>query len=141
MRDPVIYLCGPIAGCTDSECIDWREEVKRRWPGVCRDPMARDAREMQMTDELASRIVRLDLQDIDNSHGLLVYYDRPSVGTSMEIFYAAHERRIPVVLVEAPGAKASSPWLRHHTHAIVPNGSLTDGMAKLLHLITELHAR
>lgn len=140
MKDPVIYLCGPIANCADHECIDWREEVKRRWPGRCLDPMARDARNVQMTDQLAADIVTQDLLDIDGSHGILVYYDRPSVGTSMEIFYAARERGIPVVLVEAPGVKASSPWLRHHTHAIVPNGSLTDGMAKLLHLITELHA-
>ena len=28
-----VYLCGPINGCTDSECRDWREYVKDRWEG------------------------------------------------------------------------------------------------------------
>lgn len=27
-----VYLCGPINGCTDSECKDWRAEALKRFP-------------------------------------------------------------------------------------------------------------
>jgi len=27
-----VYLCGPINGCTDEECKNWRETVKAQLP-------------------------------------------------------------------------------------------------------------
>jgi hypothetical protein len=38
-----VYLCGPINGCTDSECIDWRAAAKKRLSDTI-DPMRRDYR-------------------------------------------------------------------------------------------------
>lgn len=111
-----IYLCGPINGCTDEECKDWREMVKAQWSGATLDPMRRDYRGKE--DESVNEIVELDKIDVMNSDVILVNYDKPSVGTSMEILYA-FERGKLVVVVAAEGARIS-PWLRYHSHAILP---------------------
>ena len=42
-----VYLCGPIAGCTDEECMDWRENAKTILHNAnisTLDPMRRDYR-------------------------------------------------------------------------------------------------
>jgi nucleoside 2-deoxyribosyltransferase len=109
-----IYLCGPINGCTDEECRDWRELVKTKWPGPTLDPMRRDYRGKE--EESVNEIVEFDKIDITNSDALLVNYDKPSVGTSMEILYA-FERGKLVVVVAAPDARIS-PWMRYHSHTI-----------------------
>lgn len=109
-----IYLCGPINGCTDAECKDWREAAKAKWPDAI-DPMRRDYRGKE--DESVKQIVELDKIDIMNSDVVLVNYDKPSVGTSMEILYA-FERGKFVVIVADHGSRIS-PWLRYHSHAIV----------------------
>jgi hypothetical protein len=111
-----IYLCGPINGCTDEECTSWRELVKTLWTGPTLDPMRRDYRGRE--DESVSEIVELDKIDITDSDILLVSYDKPSVGTSMEVLYA-FERGKLVVVVAAEGARIS-PWLRYHSHVILP---------------------
>jgi len=109
-----IYLCGPINACTDEECKDWREAVKAKWPNAI-DPMRRDYRGKE--DESVKQIVELDKIDIMNCDVVLVNYDKPSVGTSMEILYA-FERGKFVVIVSDHGTRIS-PWLRYHSHAIV----------------------
>ncbi len=117
---PTLYLCGPINGRTDKDCKDWREFVKTHWEGTCLDPMSRDARGKKMDPNLAEEIVDGDLLDIRQSDALLVYYDKPSVGTSMEIFYAATMAHKPVFLINASGNSELSPWLIHHTHVVFP---------------------
>lgn len=115
-----IYLCGPINGCTDDECKDWREYVKSKTPHYSiLDPMRRDYRGKE--DESVDQIVELDKIDVTNSDIILVNYDRPSVGTSMEVLYA-FERGKFVVVVAKDGTKIS-PWLRYHSHAIVKSFS------------------
>lgn len=109
-----LYLCGPINGCTDEECKDWREEVKRFFPNAI-DPMVRDYRGRE--DECVNEIVELDKLDIQNSDVLLVNYDKPSVGTSMEVFYA-WTLQTPVIVWCKAGTKIS-PWLRYHATEIV----------------------
>ena len=118
-----IYLCGPINGCTDEECKDWREFIKTQWEGKCLDPMRRDYRGREA--ESVNEIVTLDKVDIANSDALLVNYDKPSVGTSMEVYIAFTTGRL-VVVVAAPGTNIS-PWLRYHSHAIKP--SFADALA------------
>jgi len=110
-----LYLCGPINGCTDAECTDWREYAKTLWAGAVLDPMCRDYRGIE--DAAWRDIVELDKIDVTNADVLLVNYDKPSVGTSMEILYA-WERGKLVVVVAAPDARIS-PWLRYHSHRIV----------------------
>lgn len=112
--DPVVYLCGPINGCTDAECKDWREEVKRRLPHTL-DPMRRDYRGRE--EECYREIVELDKGDIVDCDVLLVNYSKPSVGTSMEILLAWEIKRT-IVLWCAPDT-VLSPWLRYHVTDIV----------------------
>lgn len=109
-----LYLCGPINGCTDAEAKDWREFVKSKWAGETIDPMRRDYRGVE--DQNVDQIVELDKIDVMNSDVILVNYDKPSVGTSMEVLYA-FERGKLVVVVAKEGERIS-PWLRYHSHAI-----------------------
>lgn len=77
--------------------------------------MRRDFRGLEESEYEA--IVEGDLDDIDRADSLLVYFDRPSVGTAMEAFYGYRSGK-RVVVVNASGGEIS-PWLRYHCHAVV----------------------
>ncbi len=110
-----IYLCGPINGRSDADCKDWRELVKKRWHGECIDPMRRDYRGREQEPGIAAEIVAGDMEDIQACDGVLVYVDKPSFGTAMEILLA-HQMGKPVSVIDATD-KPLSPWLTHHaTH-------------------------
>lgn len=109
-----VYLCGPINGCTDEECKDWREAAKTRLPDTL-DPMRRDYRGKEA--ESYREIVELDKRDVEASNVVLVNYDKPSVGTSMEVLWA-WLKETPVVVVCNADA-VISPWLRYHSTKIV----------------------
>lgn len=109
-----VYLCGPINGCTDAECNDWRSAVKQFFPASV-DPMKRDYRGRET--ESYREIVDLDKRDVRSVDVVLVNYDKPSVGTSMEVLYAWSIGK-PVIVWCAPDARIS-PWLRYHSTAIV----------------------
>jgi nucleoside 2-deoxyribosyltransferase len=109
-----VYLCGPINGCSDSEAKDWREAAKLRLKDTL-DPMRRDYRGRE--SECCAEIVVLDKRDIEGSDVVLVNYVKPSVGTSMEIFWA-WLLGIPVIVACSPFAEIS-PWLRYHVTKIV----------------------
>jgi nucleoside 2-deoxyribosyltransferase len=111
-----LYLCGPINGRSDDDCRSWREQVKTLWPD-CLDPMRRDYRGRELEPGIAAEIVAGDLEDINASDALIVYFDKPSVGTSMEVFYA-HQQGKPVVVIDKSGAPLS-PWLVHHATRVV----------------------
>lgn len=113
-----IYLCGPINGCTDSEASDWRNMVKSKYPD-CIDPMRRDYRGREA--EVYREIVDLDKRDVEAADFILVNYDKPSVGTSMEVYHA-WLHRIPVVVVCRTDT-IISPWLRYHSTTIVDSFS------------------
>ena len=123
MVNRIIYLCGPINGRTDAEAKEWREVVKERWPYGVLDPMARDYRGRELEPGIAAEIVAGDFEDIEKSGALLVFFDKPSVGTSMEIFYAKHVLRKPVVVIDVSG-KPLSPWLSYHADHIVSHVSV-----------------
>lgn len=111
-----VYLAGPINGCTDEECKDWREWMTKELRGFgILDPMRRDYRGKE--NESIGLIVEGDKKDIDQSDYVLVNYDKPSVGTSMEILYA-WERGKRVIVV-ARGDSPISPWLAYHSHDVV----------------------
>lgn len=112
------YLAGPINGCTDAEANDWRAEAKQRLVGYSwLDPMSRDYRGRELEPGIAQEIVHGDKTDIKSCDGMLIYFEKPSVGTSMEVLYA-WERGIPAVVVNKSG-KPLSPWMIYHTIAQV----------------------
>ncbi len=111
----MIYLCGPINGRTDSDCMDWRTKAKAILPDT-KDPMDRDYRGRELEPGIAAEIVENDKSDIVGCSGVLVFFDKPSVGTSMEVLFA-YERGIPVYVVNASD-KPLSPWLIYHAVAI-----------------------
>ena len=125
----IAYLAGPIAGCTDEECKGWRTYVKEQIPEIqFHDPMRRDYRNRDFKSvETASDIVENDLADIDESDIVLVYHDRPSVGTSMEVFYAYNEGKY-VLTIDKLGVNLS-PWMIYHSSEIVK--SLEEAIEKL----------
>ena len=105
-----VYLCGPINGCTDTEATEWREEVKKFYPKSI-DPMVRDYRGKEAGSY--REIVDLDKRDVRGCDCLLVNYVKPSVGTSMEVFYAWTIGK-PIIILCASDA-IISPWLRYHS--------------------------
>lgn len=109
-----IYLAGPINGCTDADCKDWREYVKTILPDTL-DPMRRDYRGRE--DDCSKEIVEGDKADINCSSILLVNFPSASAGTCMEIIYA-WERGRTVVVVIPPGIVNISPWIKYHSHYI-----------------------
>lgn len=122
----VVYLAGPIFGKSDADCTAWRAEARRLLNARVLDPMARDYRGRE--DQNVAEIVECDLEDIRKSDVVLVNaLHGPSWGTAMEIVYAYtnyNERKRIVVVAHPP----VSPWLRHHSTAVVPSVEVAAGM-------------
>jgi len=139
MQPRHIYLAGPIMGCDDSECRDWREQAKvllaEHGCGTL-DPLRRDYRGREHDPTLAAEIVEADLADLRECGGVLAYCDRPSTGTSMEVFYAAHVLKIPVVSVCCEGV---SPWLAYHSWRV--SSTLTQGVKQIAEQVRRLDAQ
>jgi hypothetical protein len=109
-----IYLCGPINGRSDNEAMDWRSRVKQLWDGHTLDPMRRDYRGRELEWGVESEIVSGDMQDLANSDGMIVYFDRPSVGTAMEIYHYRTNYPLRPIVVIYVSEEPISPWLNHH---------------------------
>jgi len=111
----LVYLCGGINGLTDAEANDWRTEAKQllEQKGIAwLDPMRRDYRGNE--DAMYKGIVAADMEDIRHCTALLVNATRPSWGTAMEVWHAAHpffqeEKKLVYAFV---GDARVSPWLR-----------------------------
>lgn len=112
----IVYLCGPINGCSDADARDWREWAKAHLKTDTLDPMDRDYRGREAEVGAVIEIVENDKMDIEQSDCVLLYYERPSVGTSMEVLYAWMKGRA-VVLVDKSD-KPLSPWLKYHSNII-----------------------
>lgn len=110
-------MAGPINGRSDADCRDWRERAKELIGdrAQCLDPMDRDYRGKELAAVV--EIVEGDKRDIDSCDALLVWFDRPSVGTSMEVLYAWDLGK-QVVVVNRSGAPVS-PWLNYHSSCVV----------------------
>lgn len=120
MNFKTLYLCGPINGRTDADAKNWRDQVTALWDGETIDPMRRDYRGREMEPGIAAEIVAGDLEDIQAADALIVFFDKPSVGTAMELFYAKAILKKPCVVVYAAQGQPS-PWLKHHCDAMVSN--------------------
>ncbi len=112
-----VYLAGPINGRSDQDCKDWRETAKKVLSDTL-DPMDRDYRGRENEPGIDAEIVNSDEDDIHESDALLVYFDKPSVGTSMEVLYAYLIGK-EIFIVNASD-KPLSPWLTYHADKIFP---------------------
>jgi len=124
---PVVYLAGPIQGCTKEEMWDWRLQIanlaKNLWK--CINPVDMDAEKEQF--------IPYDKECItQKADGLLVHLDRPSMGTAMEILIA-YELKLPIVTVTTIPL---SPWVEYHC-TMAPN--LLEGIFRLTELMPLLH--
>lgn len=109
-----IYLCGPINGCSDSECNSWRDEARLHFSDTL-DPMRRDYRGRE--GDCVNEIVELDKKDVDDCDIVLANCPKPSYGTSMEIMYAYMTGKSVVSVV--PDLAKTSPWLIYHSTVVI----------------------
>ena len=116
-----IYLCGPIMDASQDESKTWRQRAKERLAGkfILLDPMRRDFRDREI--DSANEIVEFDLQDIRNADILLVNYNKPSIGTSMEVFYAGHDLGKFLIAFSPYTYQDMSPWMVKYCTKILPD--------------------
>ena len=116
-----IYLSGPIMDEHEGTAREWRETAKKMLGENFRllDPMRWKFVDRQV--DSANEIVEFDLQDVRNADLLLVNYNRASIGTSMEVFYAAHDQGKFVVAFSPLEYKDCSPWMARFCTKILPD--------------------
>jgi len=130
-----LYLCGPIMDEHEGEARAWRALAKAALEPtfVCLDPMRRNFKDREV--DSANEIVDFDLQDIRDADLLLVNYSKNSIGTSMEVFYAAHDLGRFVVAFSPFAFQDCSPWMVKFCTKILP--SLEESLAYIQdHFIT-----
>ena len=120
-RRKKIYLSGPIMDEQTGTAREWREKVKELLGEkfLLLDPMRRKFVDRQV--DSANEIVEFDLQDVRDADIILVNYSKPSIGTSMEVFYAAHDLGRFVVAFSPFEYKDCSPWMARYCTKILPS--------------------
>lgn len=100
---------------------DWRARARERLAGrfTLLDPMRRNFRDREL--DSANEIVEFDLQDVREADLLLVNYSKPSIGTSMEVFYASHHLGKFVIAFSPFGFADCSPWMVRFCTKILPD--------------------
>jgi nucleoside 2-deoxyribosyltransferase len=90
---------------------EWRETGKKLLDRQFRilDPMRRKFIDRKV--DSSNEIVEFDLQDVREADIILVNYNKPSIGTSMEIFYASHDLGKFVVAFSPFEFQNCSPWM------------------------------
>jgi nucleoside 2-deoxyribosyltransferase len=104
----------------EGEARAWRETAKVQLKDKFRilDPMRRAFIDREV--DSANEIVEFDLQDVREADILLVNYNKASIGTSMEIFYAAHDLGKFVVAFSPFKFSECSPWMVRFCTKILP---------------------
>ena len=117
----VIYLSGPIMDEHSGQAVEWRSRAKELLSGSfdMLDPMRRKFVDRQV--DSANEIVEFDLQDVREADLILVNYNKPSIGTSMEVFYAAHDLGKFIVAFSPFEYKDCSPWMAKFCTKILPD--------------------
>ncbi len=134
-----IYLCGPIMDEHEGHARAWRQRAKEVLSPnfILLDPMRRNFKDREV--DSANEIVEFDLQDIRDADIILVNYNKNSIGTSMEVFYASHDLKKFVVAFSPFSFKDSSPWMVRFCTKILP--TLEDATAYITeHFVTQHHA-
>ena len=115
-----IYLSGPIMDENPDLAKTWRERAKEDLKDsfVLLDPMRRNFKDREV--DSANEIVDFDLQDVRDADILLVNYSKTSIGTAMEVFYAAHDLGKFVVAFSPFPFQECSPWMVRYCTKILP---------------------
>jgi len=108
--------------------MDEHEKIARIWREVAKsllsgefsllDPMRRSFGDQEV--DSSNEIVEFDLQDIRDADIILVNYSKPSIGTSMEVFYASHVLGKFIVAFSPFLFKDCSPWMVRFCTKILP---------------------
>ena len=116
-----IYLSGPIMDEHLELAVTWREFAKQELKDhfVLLDPMRRNFKDREV--DSANEIVEFDLQDVRDADILLVNYSKTSIGTSMEVFYAAHDQGKFVIAFSPFPFQDMSPWMVRYCTKILPS--------------------
>ena len=116
-----IYLSGPIMDEHSGTAREWRETAKALLGDGFKtlDPMRRKFVDRQV--DSANEIVEFDLQDVRDADIVLVNYNKASIGTSMEVFYAAHNLGKFVVAFSPFEYRDCSPWMARFCTKILPS--------------------
>jgi len=116
-----IYLCGPIMDEVEGKAREWRElALAKLSPDfIMLDPMRRDFKDREV--DSANEIVEFDLQDVREADILLVNYNKNSIGTAMEVFYASHDLGKFVVAFSPFEFKDCNPWMVKFCTKILPD--------------------
>ena len=115
--------------------MDEQSGVAREWRDTAKtllgdnfktlDPMRRKFVDRQV--DSANEIVEFDLQDVRDADIILVNYNKASIGTSMEVFYASHNLGKFVVAFSPFEYRDCSPWMARFCTKILP--SLEDAVS------------
>ncbi len=140
----MIYLAGPITGCTYNEATDWRESFPGMIGKDCLSPMRGKAflsglgKPLGVHDTVLTQqrgIWCRDHFDVHRCHVMvanLLGAKIVSIGTMFELAWAS-ERKIPVVLImENEGNIHEHPFVRESVYFRVDN---LDEAAELVRLI------
>jgi nucleoside 2-deoxyribosyltransferase len=123
MKDEMktVYLSGPIMAEHEGRAREWRTFAKSMLSGHFKvlDPMRRSFRDREI--DSANEIVEFDLQDVRDADIVLVNYGKPSIGTSMEVFYAGHDLGKFVVAFSPFSFQDCSPWMVRYCTKILPD--------------------
>ena len=121
MSKKKIYLSGPIMDECPQAAATWRERATLALSEefILLDPMRRDFKDREV--DSANEIVEFDLQDVRDADILLVNYNKPSIGTSMEVFYAAHDLGKFIVAFSPFSFQECSPWMVRYCTKILPS--------------------
>lgn len=132
-----IYLCGPIMDEHEGEARAWREAAKQQLRDhfILLDPMRRNFKDREV--DSANEIVEFDLQDIRDADFLIVNYNKNSIGTSMEVFFAAQNLGKFVVAFSPFPFEECSPWMVKFCTKILPD--LESACNYILEHFVQLH--
>jgi nucleoside 2-deoxyribosyltransferase len=112
----LIYLAGSIWGTDVGDVFDWRERVEHALGrDNCLNPLRRGYTPEDVLNSIGEVVV-MDKYDIRRSDAILVNHKYPSVGTSMEVFFAWTLGK-PVIVVNQSG-KVLPPWLTYHSTVV-----------------------
>ena len=82
----------------------------------------------QISGARAREIVRGDLDAIDSANDIIVYLPWPSIGTSMELFYAGHVKNIDAYTATTKALQLH-PWI--DTYSYLKHDTLADILATI----------